>query len=70
VYGTSDMKCQHDGSHHQSCGTVADYDNVSKVHNAFIFKFTWKTSSTEDEQFNLTQQHISDNLKHQILPFL
>jgi len=64
------MKCEHEGSHHQSCGSVADYANVSKVHNAFIFKSTWNTSSTEDEQFNPTYQHISDNLKHQILPFL
>ena len=56
--GTSDMKCQNEGSHHQSCGTVADYANVSKVHNAFIFKSSWKTSSTENKQFNLTAPHF------------
>jgi hypothetical protein len=55
------MKYQHEGSHHQPCGTVVDYANVSNVHNAFIFKSSWKTSSTEDKQFNLTQHHISDN---------
>jgi hypothetical protein len=40
---------------------VADYANVSKVHNDFIFKSSWKTSSTENKQFNLTAPHFGQS---------